>query len=172
MASGLFFDPRTLIFDHRTLLRTAPLITSTCTLWYSLDQDFFLKVFLHPDHRTRSNEILPSYFRGFFGYGTVRVLALLTLTLTGGGYNIWTERRSGLGSSASLPWYTAGTILAASHLLFVPAVAPKVQAVIEDASKGSSTKDLEGWLTVHRVRTWTVDLASWVCFAIGMSIVE
>ncbi|KAJ5628641.1 hypothetical protein N7490_010869 [Penicillium lividum] len=163
MASGLIFD--------RTLLRTAPLITSTCTLWYSLDQDFFLNIFLHSDHRTRSNELLPSYFRIFFVPGTLRVLGLLALTLTGGGYNILTGR-SGLGSSASMPWYAAGTVLAASHLLFVPAVAPKIQAVIEDAKQGSSTEDLKGWLNIHRLRTWTVDLASWACFAVAVSIVE
>ncbi|KAJ5542613.1 hypothetical protein N7535_005036 [Penicillium sp. DV-2018c] len=165
MASGLILDPR-------TLLRTAPLITSTCTLWYSLDQDMFLNIFLHPDHRARSNLILPSFYNVFFRPGLVRVLGLLALTLTGGGYNILTQRKSGLGSSASLSWYTAGTLLAASHLLFVPAVAPKIQAIVEDASQGSSTKDLEGWLTIHRVRTWTVDLASWACFAVAMSIVE
>jgi hypothetical protein len=165
MASGVVFDPL-------TLLRTAPLITSTCTLWYSLDQAFFLNIFLHPNHRTRSNELLPSYFGVFFGPGTARVLGLLALTLTGGGYNILAGRRSGLGGSASLSWYTAGTVLAASHLLFVPAVAPKIQAMVEDTSKGSSTKDLEGWLIIHRIRTWTVDLASWVCFAVAISIVD
>lgn len=165
MASGL-------IFDSRTILRTAPLITSTCTLWFSFDQDFFIKLFLHPEDRDRNNAVLPSYFKRFFGPGAVRVLALLTLTMAGGGYNILTERRSALGPSASLPWYTAGTLLAASHLFFVPAIAPKVQAVIEDTSKGSSTRDLEGWLTVHRMRTWTVDLSSWICFAIGASVLE
>lgn len=165
MASGLFFD-------YRTLLRTAPLITSTCTLWFSLDQDFFLRVFLHPEHRARSDGILPSYFGRFFGPGTLRVVALLTLTLTGGGYNILTQRRNTLGSSASLPWYAAGTFLAASHFLFVPAIAPKIQAVIENTSQGSSTNDLEDWLYIHGVRTWTVDLASWICFAIGISLVQ
>ncbi|KAK2850743.1 hypothetical protein FQN49_005360 [Arthroderma sp. PD_2] len=162
MASGLIFDPR-------TLLRTAPLITSTCTLWFSLDQEFFLNVFLHPDHRNHSNQILPSYFRVFFRHGVVRVLGLLTLTVSAGGYNILMDRQSG---RASLSWYTAGTLLAASHLLFVPAIAPKVQAVSEDTSQGSSTRDLEGWLAINRVRTLTVDLASWVCFIIGASIVE
>ncbi|KAJ5410622.1 uncharacterized protein N7487_004981 [Penicillium crustosum] len=57
------------------------------------------------------------------------------------------------GSSASLPWYTVGILLAVNHLLFAPAIAPKVQVGIEDTSRGSSTKELEGWLTVHRVRT-------------------
>lgn len=165
MASGL-------ICDTRTLLRTAPLVTSTCTLWYSLDQDFFLNIFLHPDHRTHSNEFLPSYFRVFFGPGTLRVLGILALTLTGGGYIILAGRRSGLGGSASMPWYTAGTLFAAGHLLFVPAVAPRIQAIVEDTSRGSSTKDLKSWLNIHRLRTWTVDLASWACFAVAVSIAE
>ncbi|RAK95277.1 putative integral membrane protein [Aspergillus ibericus CBS 121593] len=159
MASGLIFDPR-------SLLRAAPLVTSTCTLWFAFDQDFFLNVFLHPDHRPGSDALLPSYFRVFFRRGLVRVLGLLTLTLTGGGWNIRTHHRQ----SSSWPWYVAGTALAASHLLFVPAIAPKIQAITEDASQGSSTRDLEGWLAIHRVRTWTVDLAAWACFAVGMSV--
>ncbi|KAF3483972.1 uncharacterized protein GIQ15_03296 [Arthroderma uncinatum] len=162
MASGL-------IFDYRSLLQTAPLITSTCTLWFSLDQDFFLDIFLHSDHRTRSNEILPSYFRVFFRHGVVRVLSLLTLTMSAGGYNIFMD---GQINKTSLKWYTAGTLFAASHLLFVPAIAPRVQAVVEDTSHGSSTKDLKDWLAINRVRTWTVDLAARACFLVGLSIVE
>ena len=100
----------------------------------------------------------------------MRVLGLLALTLSSGGYNILVDRR-GPVRSPSLPWYTAGTVFAASHLLFVPFIAPKVQAIVEDWSKGKSTDDLEGWLKIHRIRTWTVDLAAWACFIIGASIV-
>lgn len=160
MASGL-------ILDSRALLRTAPLVTSTCSLWYSFDQDFFLNIFLHPDHRSRSNDLLPSYFRVFFRHGVMRVLGLLALTLSSGGYNILAGRQPGVGSQRVLLWYTAGTVMAASHLLFVPPIATRVQAVMEDQSQGQSTRDLERWLTVHRVRTWTVDLAAWACFAVG-----
>ncbi|KAM5466706.1 hypothetical protein MauCBS54593_005964 [Microsporum audouinii] len=152
----------------RTLMRTVPLITSTCTLWYSFDQDFFLRIFLAPDHRAHSDKILPSYFRSFFGRGVVRVVGLLGLTLLAGGYNAFVDRPA----RASLYWYSTGTLLAASHLLFVPLVAPKVQAIVEDKSQGSSTSDLEGWLNIHRVRTWTVDLAAWACFVVGASTVE
>lgn len=165
MASGLVLDPR-------SLLRTAPVITSTCSLWYSIDQDFFHEIFTHPGHRAASNKLLPSYFRVSFRYGVVKVLGLLALTMSSGGFNILAARRSGAVRSPSLPWYTAGTVLAASHLLFVPSIAPKVQAIMEDRSKGQSTDDLEGWLKIHRVRTWTVDLAAWVCFVIGVSIVQ
>lgn len=51
--------------------------------------------------------------------------------------------------------------MTASHLLFVPRIAITAPAIIEDHSKGQSTRDLERWLAVHRVRTWTVDLAAW-----------
>lgn len=88
-------------------------------------------------------------------------------------YNILTER-SGSGTSAFLPWYTADTLLAINHFVFVSAIVLKVKAVrgyiATLIDKGS--RDLEGWLTVHRVCTWTVDLASWVCFAVGMSITK
>lgn len=160
MASGLIVNPR-------LLLRTAPLLSSTCTLWFSLDQDFFLDVFLHRDHRSRSNDLLPSYYRVLFRSNVVRVLGLLALTLCSGGYQL---RSSSSLSAAARPWYTAGTLLAASHLLFVPAVAPKVQAISEDWARGDSTRDLEGWLTVHRWRTWTVDVAAWACFVVGGTI--
>ncbi|RAH58802.1 hypothetical protein BO85DRAFT_448798 [Aspergillus piperis CBS 112811] len=165
MASGLILNPH-------NLLRAAPLISSTCTLWFAFDQDLVLNVFLHPDHRPRSNEILPSYFRVLFRRGVVRVLGLLALSMAGGGYNILKDRRSGVvaGLQSSLSWYVAGTALAASHLLYVPVIAPKVLAIMEDESKGSSTEDLEGWLTIHRVRTWTVDLAAWACFAVGVGL--
>ncbi|KAL4914100.1 hypothetical protein BDW62DRAFT_149238 [Aspergillus aurantiobrunneus] len=162
MASGLILEPY-------ALLRTAPLVTSTCSLWFSLDQDFFLDIFLHADHRTRSNDLLPSFFGVFFRRGVARVIGLLALTISAGSYNILVDRQQqhGAGSQRSLFWYTAGTVMAASHLLFVPGVAPKIQAIVEDQSKGQSTRDLERWLTVHRVRTWTVDLAAWACFVVG-----
>ncbi|PWY93556.1 hypothetical protein BO94DRAFT_511208 [Aspergillus sclerotioniger CBS 115572] len=159
MASGLILDPH-------SLFRAAPLITSTCTLWFAFDQDFFLNIFLHPSHRPHSETLLPSYFGVFFRRGVVRVLGLLALTLTGGGWNIRMQPRQ----SPSWSWYVAGTAFAASHLLFVPAIAPKVHAIAEDKSRGESTRDLEGWLAVHRVRTWTVDLAAWGCFVVGMVV--
>lgn len=180
MASGLFLDPY-------ALLRTAPLVTSTCTLWYAFDQDMFLDVFLHPGHRRRSNELLPSYFHVFFRRAVIRVLGLLGLTLLGGGCNVLINRQPGvpfparghgfltdhlpcINHQTPLLWYTAGTMMCASHLIFVPSIATKVQAIIDDQSHGQSTRDLERWLAIHRLRTWTVDLAAWVCFAVGVCL--
>lgn len=159
MATRAFFDPV-------AALRAAPLLTSTCTLWWAMDEHFFLSIFNKPEIRSKSNELLPTYFKEFFEGGLNRTLALLALTISSTmatcsvnhGYH-WANK--------SLRWYTAGMVLAAGHLAFVPAVAPKIKAIVEDTSKGESTKDLESWLSVHTIRTLTVDLAAWVCFVIG-----
>ncbi|KAM0252774.1 hypothetical protein ACHAQJ_007612 [Trichoderma viride] len=159
MASGAFFDPL-------AALRVAPLLTSTCTLWFAWDQHFFLHLFNKPEIRSKSNELLPTYFRHFFDGGLNRVLGLLSLTVSSTLATCFVNHDYHWANK-SLRWYTAGMVLAAGHLAFVPFIAPKVQAIIEDTSKGESTKDLEGWLSLHTIRSLTVDLAAWACFVIG-----
>lgn len=159
MASRAFFDPV-------VALRAAPLLTSTCSLWFAWDQHFFLHLFNKPEIREKSNELLPTYFRYFFRGGVTRVLVLLSLTVSSTLATCLVNHDSHW-ANGSLRWYTAGLVLAASHLAFVPAIAPKVQAVIEDSSKGQSTNDLDGWLSIHAVRGLTVDLAAWACFVVA-----
>lgn len=120
-------------------------------------------VFLNPDHRAQRNSLLPSNFGSFFRSGLVRVVGLLGLTLLSGGCNAFVDKPG----RETLYWYTTGTLLAASHLIFVPFAAPKVHTIIEDRSQGMPNSDLDSWLMVHRVRTWVVDLAAWGCFVIG-----
>ncbi|KKP07016.1 hypothetical protein THAR02_00895 [Trichoderma harzianum] len=159
MASRAFFDPV-------VALRAAPLLTSTCSLWFAWDQHFFLHLFNKPEIRSKSNELLPTYFGYFFRGGVTRVLVLLSLTVSSTLATCLVNHDSHW-ANGSLRWYTAGMVLAASHLAFVPAIAPKVQAVIEDTSKGQSIKDLDSWLTIHAWRGLTVDLAAWGCFVVA-----
>ncbi|ORY13673.1 hypothetical protein BCR34DRAFT_599644 [Clohesyomyces aquaticus] len=165
MASGKFFDPH-------VLLRVSPLLTSTCSLWYAWDQHFFLSIFLSPTHLAQSNDILPSYFRVFFRGGVTRVLVLLSLTMATSAANIYSYAHRGsshaLREKGALAWYVAGAGFAAAHLLFVPAVAPRIVAISEDKSKGNSTQDLRAWLRVNAVRMLTVDLAAWGCLGVGV----
>lgn len=159
-----------LVFDPMAALAVAPLVSSTCTLWFSFDQHRFLSVFNSPTNRPKSDAILPSYFKEFFGPGTLRVVGLLGLTF-------WTTianyhwRYDALVANRSLRWYLAGASLAASHLLFVPLVIPRVQALVGNVpSKKSPTSILDEWLNIHLVRTWTVDLAAWACLAVGVCL--
>lgn len=158
-----------LIFDPLAALAIAPLISSTCTLWYAFDQHHFLRIFTSPTNRPKSDLILPTYFKEFFAAALPRVVGLLGLTFwTSIGNYYW--RYDSLVANRSLRWYVAGASLAASHLLFVPLVAPRIRAIVEDdRSKGTPTDVLDEWLNIHLWRTWTVDVAAWACLAVAVS---
>lgn len=161
MASYLFFDPM-------AALAVAPLVSSTCTLLYAWDQDFFLRLLNIPEIRAKSNAILPTYFKPFFNKGLPRVISFLAVSFwsTVGNY-YW--RYPTLVSNDSLKWYVAGGGLALSHLLFVPFIAPCIQAIIkDDRSKGQPTDRSDEWLGINRIRGATVDLAAWVCMTVAV----
>ncbi|PKY00806.1 hypothetical protein P168DRAFT_293212 [Aspergillus campestris IBT 28561] len=154
------------IFDPLIALRLAPLVSSTCSLWFAWDQNIFFGNFIHPANRTASDRILPTYFQTFFRSGVIWVLTLLGLSLSTAGINIVMDPAS-LAQSQSLRWYAAGAAFTAGHALYAPIVAPIVRAISEDRSKGHSTRDLERWLWWNTLRMGTVDLAAWVCFGVG-----
>jgi hypothetical protein len=109
MSSNQFVDPL-------TLLRVAPLVTSTAALLFSVDQYVFLDTFLAPQHRHKANEIVPSYFKAFFSKGIVTIFTLYPLSIA-----------TGIGNYHANPngawqWYAAGTALAAAHFAFVPII--------------------------------------------------
>ncbi|CRG86504.1 hypothetical protein PISL3812_03510 [Talaromyces islandicus] len=156
MASGLFFDPK-------AALAVTPLVSSTCTLLFAWDQDFFLRLLNIPENRSKSNAILPAYFKLFFSNGMVRIVGFLGVTFwsTVGNY-YW--RHSALVSNQSLKWYLAGGGLALSHLLFVPLVAPPIRDIINNGrSKKEPTDLLDEWLSINWFRSATVDFAAWAC---------
>ena len=156
MASGLFFDPL-------KLLRIAPLLTSTSSLVYAWDEHFFLSGFAHLEHKEETNKILPSYFRRFFNQGIYIVVGLNTLTISTAVSNLLTDRPV-LDRLQSSRWYWAGLGLTACHFAFVPFIAEPIRDMFEGRSKGNSTKDLQRWLDIHRIRVLVADLPAWVSF--------
>lgn len=109
MASGAFFDPI-------TLLRAAPLVSSTAALCFSYDQYLFLNNFLRPEHRDEANSLVPSYFATFFMRGLPQLLMFYGVSIGAGAANIW-----GKPNGASR-WFAAGTALAFAHFAFVPKI--------------------------------------------------
>ncbi|KAL2024944.1 hypothetical protein VTK56DRAFT_3643 [Thermocarpiscus australiensis] len=158
-----------LIFDPLVALRIAPLISSTCTLLYASDQDFFLGILNRPENRSSSRPLLPSYFATFFRRGVAFVVGCLAVTAWSSVANLCV-RRPALLARRALWWYAAGAALSAGHLLFVPVIAPSVKATL-DADGAGEGKDpnasLDDWLAINRVRMVTVDLAAWVACVVA-----
>lgn len=157
MASRLFYDPV-------VLLRVAPLVSSTCTLLYAADQDFFLGILNQSKHdiRVKSRSLLPSYFATFFRRGVVFVVGCLAATTWSSIANLYV-RRQALVARQSGWWYVASGALSIGHLFFIPLIAQPVKAIIDADKEGADANaSLYKWLQINRIRMLTVDLSAWI----------
>ncbi|KAL7622350.1 hypothetical protein AAE478_007854 [Parahypoxylon ruwenzoriense] len=157
MASGRFIDPL-------TLLRVAPLITSTISLAHAGDAHLFLSTLVGLEReRPRVNEIVPRYFESFFWKGLPLIFASYGLSAALGAANYFSR------PNAALAWYVGGSALALAHFAFVPKIMWKVKAAIdaEEHPNGSGARDIQGWLNVHYVRMALADFPAWSCFLIA-----
>lgn len=156
-------------FSPLSALAIAPLVSSTCTLWYAFDQHHFLSILTtHPDDKFE--DVIPDYFRRFFAAGLPRVLGLLGTTCLSVAGN-YVYRYDSLLVNRSLKWYLAGAALAVSHLSFTPLVLPHIQRLQRRGWPFRiATYVLSEWLYWHNFRTYTVDLAAWLCFAVAVGL--
>lgn len=162
MASRAFFDPL-------TLLRLAPIISSTASLALAWDQHWMLRIFTLPELERDSAQYLPKWFSAFFRAGLPSMLAFLSVTVATATVNLCTTESLLLKQRGSYYWYVAGAALAAGHLLFVPAVAPRIQATVADeGKKGKSVAELRRWLRVNAISGLTTNLGTWVCCVIAV----
>lgn len=158
MASGSFVNPM-------PLLQLAPLLSSTAHVWYSFDQLQFLSIFTSAELRDRkeTKTVLPIYWRKFFYPGAGFVILLHLITIVTGILNL----RLGLGSKGADRWYGLGVAFSLGHFIYVPIVAPKIWAVMDEKKSEESTREMSGWLARHVARIFTVDLPGWICMVIG-----
>lgn len=167
MASGRILDPASLFkVEPSTALALAPLITASCSVWYSWDQYLFFSRFVQPEIRTEANAVLGAYWRSFFAPGLVGIFSLYGLSVATGVANFLSARPQGSSSSSSSSssLYLAGACFAAAHFLFAPAVAGPIDRMSHGTSKVDNVEEQRSWLKVHVVRTLTVDIPGWVCF--------
>ena len=161
MASGLFIDPM-------VLLRAAPLVSSTCTLLFARDQDFFLRIFNDIEQRKLSKSILTPYFTLFFNRGVYCVLLFIGTSTSTGIANVFTQPEA-LHRSSSFWWYVAGAALSTSHLLYAPAIAPSIGRLMQPKPDTDENDTLDEWLSVNKTRGWTVDLGAWLAFTVAVA---
>lgn len=155
MASGLIFNP-----IH--LLHAAPLATSTATLAHALLELITTSAFLQPRIRQQSDAVLPTWFDRVFGRAVWTVLALNMSTISAAAATLLLHRqRRDLQTPV---FYWAGLAGAIGHLVFVPFVAGPVQRIVEAKRGSEPTRDMERWVSVHRVRMVVADLPAWIAF--------
>lgn len=158
MTSHHFFDPI-------VLLRVSPLVTASASLSYCYAQNVFINIFTRDKNREKSNPLLPGYVKDwFYGY-TGQLIATYTTTILTAGANLCYHRHTLPSNSAK--WYAAGALFNAAHFAFVPLVAWKFTAIMNDETNGNSVSVLDDWLKVHRIRSFTVDVFGWGCLLLA-----
>lgn len=149
------------------MLRLLPVLTSTVTLMFAVDEHIFLGTWMHPAFRDRANAHLPAWFyhwgrRGrwiiLLGYPANYLLAILNLAVA----------RTQLFAMGAGKWYFLGLLFSLGHIAIYGKGALKLLAEIKaDVPKGNSTYSMGVWLKMNWVRALTTDLPAWLCFIVG-----
>ncbi|KAJ6779564.1 hypothetical protein PWT90_10016 [Aphanocladium album] len=159
----------------KTALLLAPALTTTCTLLYGFDQDFFLRLLTLRSTYRDANRLLPAYWTEIMARGLVRVLGFISATATTSLAAIFLARPT-LQRQGTVGWYAGAAACAAAHLLWVPLVTGPIKAMVDD--DGVAIEDEEGltnvdhqvqWLKVNLARTLTTDLLGWVCAVVAVT---
>ncbi|KAL0944801.1 uncharacterized protein CTRU02_202688 [Colletotrichum truncatum] len=156
------------IFDPLVALRAAPLVSSTCTLLFAWDQNLFLGMLNAPNTRKKSTPVLQSYFQTFFPRGLTMVLGFIAVSATTAVANLRLNPNL-LRAKGTFWWYAAGASLSLGHLVYVPFVAPKLQALMEAKEDTDLNDTLDSWLSLNWQRLLTTDLGAWIAFGIAVT---
>jgi hypothetical protein len=156
-----------LVSSSIRLLRLLPVLSSTVTLMFAVDEHIFLGTWMHPNFRDRANAHLPAWFynwgrRGrwviILGYPTNYILGILNLLVA----------RDQLHAARSEKWYGLGLAFSVGHIAIFARRALKLLAEIKnDVPKGNSTYSMGVWLRMNWIRALTTDFPAWVCFVVA-----
>ncbi|KAB8208010.1 putative integral membrane protein [Aspergillus parasiticus] len=164
MASGV-------IINFYSLLRAAPLATSTGSLVLATSELIFYSGLVQPPIRKKSDSILADLWCYIFPRGVSLVLALNFTTIGTSLCNIFLRNPCPRPLPVSrTTFYWAGLIGAIGHLAFVPFVAPPVQRILDNTDPDAeASKNMDTWLGVHQIRMLVADIPAWLAF-VGAAI--
>ena len=163
MASGSFFDPF-------KLLHIAPVITSTGSLVYAISELIYNSAFVAPPLRKKSDKLLPYWYPILYKRNIWLVVGLNLVTSSTAIANILLNRQQNK-PVLSTQLYCAGLAGAIGHMLFVPWVATLIENIVTRHSKEGAAKEMETWLSIHRVRILVADLPGWLSFLAAYMVI-
>lgn len=149
------------------MLHLLPVLSSTVTLMFAIDEHIFLGTWTRPSFHDTTNEHLPSWFklwgrRGrwviILGYPINYALALLNIIF---GY-------SELHAAGATKWYILGLLFSIGHIaIYGPGAIKLLDDIKNGVPKGNVTQTMETWLVMNWKRALTTDFPAWICFIVG-----
>ncbi|OCF33540.1 hypothetical protein I316_04612 [Kwoniella heveanensis BCC8398] len=169
------------------LLRVVPLVSSTMSLQWAVDEYQFLSSWMEPSYRSQADALLPAWFKTWAAQSSTVLFTTFPWSAGAGITNLWLLRNSsfslgfpfGSGSSSSAAaisgdgiaktWYAAGVFFAFAHMFFGPKALGLLKKIREGEPAGRPTTSLATWLKMHTIRAFVADLPAVICFAIAAS---
>lgn len=148
-----------------TLLRLAPLLTSTSSLTFAHDHDLFFRVFTSEPCANHSNTLIPPWMSVYMPRGLRRILFFYPSTLILALLNIYFSNPG----STTRYLYAAGAAFTLGHVaVFGKTAVGLLSAMRDDESKGQATRDMTKWVDMNVWRTLLADLPAWGCYLMGV----
>ncbi|RYP11484.1 hypothetical protein DL764_000007 [Monosporascus ibericus] len=172
-----------------SLLRVAPLLSSTASLSMTLCEEVYFRPFGTPaaSLRPQANRLLRAHVKSFGVYSMAMTLsfyslsigtAIANLTVRDGGLEL--SKLSSSGGAGASPQssrlaaglYLAGAIFNALHFAFAPRDLALIEVVMDegkvDADKGKDNcTAMAYWVSMNVVRGSVADLPGMVCSLLG-----
>ncbi|WWC87901.1 uncharacterized protein L201_002801 [Kwoniella dendrophila CBS 6074] len=167
------------------LLRLIPIISSTVSLQWAIDEYQFLSSWKFSQFETalstdeakgtndidlqKSNEILPKWFRDWGPRGTLILFSSFPWSVGSALTNIYQlyKQNQVWSLNSSKTFYTLGAILACSHMLFGPKALGLLKKIRNGEPDGKPLESLSIWLRMHTLRTFITDLPAVSCFVVA-----
>jgi len=149
------------------VLHLLPVLTSSATLMYAVDEHIFLGTWMHPGFRDRANSHLPAWFDNWGRRGRWPIILGYPANYALGILNIVVARQY-LDNTNAAKWYGLGLLFSVGHIAIFGRKAIGLLGDIKaDRPKGNSTYSMGVWLRMNWIRAVTTDLPAWLCFIVA-----
>ena len=117
------------------------------------------------------DQLLGQWFQNWFHTGGLCAAVSTPLTFSSSLVVLYHQYISGHDLSSTLaspgPWTLLGLILVVYHIVYGKSQFTPFKRIGLKGNEGNNTRDLAGWLEMHRKRIWFIDVPAWACFAVA-----
>ncbi|WVW80160.1 hypothetical protein I302_102137 [Kwoniella bestiolae CBS 10118] len=149
------------------VLRLIPMISSTVSLQWAIDEYQFLSSWLPPTDPQKANDLLPQWFRSWGPKSTMVLFTSFPFSAGAGFTNLYNLRNTPWTLDGAKTFYALGTALAFGHMVFGPKALGLLKKIRNGEPDGRPTESLGVWLKMHVFRTVVTDLPAVVCFLVA-----
>ncbi|EJP61201.1 hypothetical protein HC256_009840 [Beauveria bassiana] len=145
-----------------SLLRIAPLLSTSAYLTFTAAEDLYFKPYLDPSVAKAAEALLPAYIAIWYSRGMVLIFTIYPLTWCTAIANLPVDKLVQQSKPAFI-LYILGLAFSLGHMLWGPRAMSLLNSIKEKKGQGS-TDIVRVWCRMNLTRGLLVDVPAWGCF--------